>query len=323
MKIVITDGYTLNPGDLSWEPLHSLGEVIYYDRSAPADILPRCRPANIIVTNKTPVDAATIDAAVDLRLIAVTATGYNMVDTMAARKRGIPVCNVPEYGTDSVAQHTFALLLELSNSVGRYDQSVREGEWQRSPDFCYCKTPLIELKGKTLGLVGFGRIGRQVARIAQAFGMRVLYTGRPAAPGAASSRGASSAQAVPMNTLFKESDFISLHCPLTADNHSFIDAKLLSLIKPAAFLINTSRGQLINETDLAAALRNHVLAGAALDVLATEPPPPDHPLIGLPNCLLTPHIAWMSWEARQRLLQTTIDNIRLALSGAPQHVVNP
>jgi glycerate dehydrogenase len=310
MKIVITDGYTLNPGDLSWEPLHALGEVIYYDRTAPADIFVRCRPANIIVTNKTPIDSATIDAATGLRLIAVTATGYNMVDTMAARKRGISVCNVPEYGTDSVAQHTFALLLELSNSVGRYDQSVREGEWQRSPDFCYSKVPLIELKGKTLGLIGFGRIGRQVARIAQAFGMRILYSGR-------------SAQAVPMDTLFKESDFISLHCPLTADNHSFINTEFLSYMKPTAFLINTARGQLINETDLAVALRNKVLAGAALDVLAIEPPPPGHPLIGLSNCLLTPHIAWMSWEARQRLLQTTIDNIRRALSGAPQHVVNP
>ena len=327
MKIVITDGYTLNPGDLSWEPLHTSGEVIYYDRTAPADILLRCRPANIIVTNKTPIDAATIDAATGLRLIAVTATGYNMVDTMAARERGVPVCNVPEYGTDSVAQHTFALLLELSNSVGRYDQSVREGEWQRSPDFCYSKAPLIELKGKTLGLIGFGRIGRQVARIAQAFGMRILYSGRSAdgfhQPGEGDPSAEQSPQAVPMTTLFKESDFISLHCPLTADNHSFINAEFLSYMKPTAFLINTARGQLINEADLAAALRNKVLAGAALDVLATEPPPPGHPLIGLSNCLLTPHIAWMSWEARQRLLQTTIDNIRRALSGAPQHVVNP
>ena len=230
MQIVITDGYTLNPGDLSWEPFYKLGEVTYYDRTAAADIGSRCRPSNIIVTNKTPIDAATIGAAGDLRLIAVTATGYNMVDVGAARERGIPVCNVPEYGTDSVAQHTFALLLELSNGVGGYDRSVREGDWQRSLDFCYSKTPLIELKGKTLGLVGFGRIGRQVARIAEAFGMRVLYYRRSApdlVPGSEAGLAGSGVlaeqappKAVPMERLFSESDFISLHCPLTAGNHS-------------------------------------------------------------------------------------------------------
>ena len=314
MQIVITDGYTLNPGDLSWEPFYELGEVIYYDRTAAADIGSRCRDSNIIVTNKTPIGAATIAAAVDLRLIAVTATGYNMVDVGTARERGILVCNVPEYGTDSVAQHTFALLLELCNGVGGYDRSIREGDWQRSLDFCYSKTPLIELRGKTLGLVGFGRIARQVARIAEAFGMHVLYSSRSASVGAP--------RAVPMDRLFSQSDFISLHCPLTADNHSFINAPLLSLMKPTAFLINTARGQLINEGDLAEALKTRQLAGAALDVLASEPPPPGHPLIGLSNCLLTPHIAWMSWEARHRLLTMTADNIRAALAGAPRNVVN-
>lgn len=312
MKIIITDGYTLNPGDLSWRPLDAFGEVVYYDRTSPGEVKQRCSGANIILTNKTPINEETIDAATGLRLIAVTATGYNMVDTVAARKRGIPVCNVPEYGTDSVAQHTFALLLELSNHVGDYAQSVREGEWQRSPDFCYRREPLIELKGKTLGLIGFGRIGQQVARIAQAFDMRVLYHRRSPADAGSTS----------LETLFSDSDFISLHCPLTPENHSFINAKLLSLMKPTAFLINTSRGQLINETDLATALHNKTLAGAALDVLSTEPPPTGHPLIGLPNCLLTPHIAWMSAEARRRLLETTIDNVRLALAGTPQHVVN-
>jgi glycerate dehydrogenase len=312
MKIIITDGYTLNPGDLSWRPLDAFGEVVYYDRTSPDEVKQRCSEANIILTNKTPINEETINAATGLRLIAVTATGYNMVDTVAARKRGIPVCNVPEYGTDSVAQHTFALLLELTDHVGDYAQSVREGEWQRSPDFCYGREPLIELKGKTLGLIGFGRIGQQVARIAQAFNMVVLYHRRSSAD----------AQSAALETIFKDSDFISLHCPLTPDNASFINAKLLSLMKPTAFLINTSRGQLINETDLAEALRNKVLAGAALDVLSTEPPPPGHPLIGLANCLLTPHIAWMSAEARRRLLGTTIDNVRLALAGTPQHVVN-
>jgi glycerate dehydrogenase len=328
MKIIITDGYTLNPGDLSWEPLDAFGEVLYYDRTSPEEVRQRCSVGNIILTNKTPIDKATIDAAPGLRLIAVTATGYNMVDTEAARKRAIPVCNVPEYGTDSVAQHTFALLLELSNNVGDYAQSVRDGEWQRSPDFCYRRTPLIELKGKTLGLIGFGRIGQQVARIALAFDMRVLYNRRSSAPQQAGTKAAIPAspgmpRPVAMNTLFEESDFISLHCPLTPENHSFINARYLSLMKPTAFLINTSRGQLIHEADLATALRNKTLAGAALDVLATEPPPPGHPLTGLPNCLVTPHIAWMSGDARRRLLQTTIENVRLALAGTPQHVVNP
>ena len=315
MKIVITDGYTLNPGDLSWRPFDQLGEVIYYDRTSPGEVKDRCRPANVIITNKTTISEETIDAATDLQLIAVTATGYNVVDIAAARRRGIPVCNVPEYGTDSVAQHAFALLLELSNQVGRHAESVREGEWQRSADWCYGKTRLIELKGKTLGLVGFGRIGQQMARIAQVFGMQVLYYSRSAR--------STLAKAVPLNTIFEESDFISLHCPLTPDNHSFINAKLLSLMKPTAFLINTARGQLIHETDLAAALQNRVLAGAALDVLAIEPPLPGHPLIGLPNCLFTPHIAWMSGEARQRLMQMSFENVRLALNGTPQHVVNP
>lgn len=322
MKIIITDGYTLNPGDLSWQPLDAFGEVVYYDRTSPDEVKQRCSGANIILTNKTPINEETINAATGLRLIAVTATGYNMVDTAAARKRGIPVCNVPEYGTDSVAQHTFALLLELSNHVGDYAQSVREGDWQRSPDFCYCRTPLIELKGKTLGLVGFGRIGQQVARIAQAFDMRVLYHRRSPALHEVRAKASGIPQLVDLNTIFQDSDFISLHCPLTPDNASFINTKLLSLMKPTAFLINTSRGQLVNEYDLATALRNKTLAGAALDVLSTEPPPAGHPLIGLPNCLLTPHIAWMSGEARRRLLATTIDNVRLALAGTPQHVVN-
>lgn len=314
MKIVITDGYTLNPGDLSWGGFDPLGTVIYYDRTSPTEVTERCRPANVIITNKTPISEETINAAPDLQLIAVTATGYNVVDVAAARRRGIPVCNVPEYGTDSVVQHAFALLLECSNQAGRHAESVREGEWQRSADWCYGKAPLIELKGKTLGLVGFGRIGQQMARIAQVFGMQVLYHSRSAK--------STLAKAVSLNTLFEESDFISLHCPLTPDNHSFINAKLLSLMKRTAFLINTARGQLIHEADLAAALKNGVLAGAALDVLATEPPLPGHPLIGLPNCLLTPHIAWMTGEARGRLMQMTVENVRLALAGTPQHVVN-
>ena len=314
MKIVITDGYTLNPGDLSWRPFDQLGEVIYYDRTTAGEVVERCRPANVIITNKTTIDAQTIRAAADLKLIAVSATGYNVVDIGAARERGIPVCNVPEYGTDSVAQHAFALLLELASRVGQHERSVREGEWHQSADWCYGKAPLTELKGKILGLVGFGRIGQQMARIAQAFGMQVIYFSRSAR--------STLARAAPMDVLFAESDFISLHCPLTPDNHSFINAKYLSLMKPTAYLINTARGQLIQEADLADALRRGVLAGAALDVLSAEPPLPGHPLIGLANCLITPHIAWMSGEARRRLMQTTFENVQLALAGRPQHVVN-
>jgi len=314
MQIVITDGYTLNPGDLSWRAFDQLGELVYYDRTRPGEVKDRCAAAEVIITNKTTVNEDTILAAAGLRIIAVTATGYNVVDTEAARRRGILVCNVPAYGTDSVAQHTIALLLELTNQAGMHARSVNEGEWQNAQDWCYAKKPLIELKGKTLGLIGFGNIGQQVAHIAQAFGMQVLYYSR--------SSKSTLARPVPLQSIFEESDFISLHCPLTADNHSFVNAKLLSLMKPAAYLINTARGQLIHEEDLANALKNQKLAGAALDVLAVEPPPVGHPLIGLPNCLITPHNAWMSREARQRIMQTTFENVRLAMAGTPQNVVN-
>lgn len=314
MKIVITDGYTLNPGDLSWEPFDALGEVIYYDRTRPEEIMARCREAHVIVTNKTPVSAEVIASAKDLKLIAVTATGYNVVDIAAAKRKGIPVCNVPEYGTHSVAQHALALLLELTNHVGRHAQSVREGEWVRAIDWSYARAPLIELKDKTLGIVGLGRIGNQAANIAHALGMNVIYHGGraekiPATP-------------VSLEELFSKSDFISLHCPLKADNQEFVNTALLSRMKPTAYLINTSRGQLIREPDLADALKKGVLAGAALDVLSKEPPPADHPLLGLPNCLITPHNAWLSYEARQRILDTTIQNVKMGIEGRPQHVVN-
>ncbi|MHA4806721.1 D-2-hydroxyacid dehydrogenase [Flavitalea flava] len=325
MKIIITDGYALNPGDLSWKSFDALGEVIYFDRTPVGEVRERCREADVIITNKTPLDEKTIDGAVNLKVITVAATGYNVVDIQAARRRGIPVCNVPEYGTDSVAQHTFALLLELSNQVGRHARSVREGKWQGAIDWCFAETPLMELRGKTLGLIGFGRIARQVCRIAQAFGMNVLYytrSGKPAPASLDPAIPATGAKPVSMKEVFEKSDYISLHCPLTPENHSFINTEILSLMKPSAFLINTARGQLIREADLAAALQSGLLAGAALDVLASEPPPSDHPLISLANCWITPHNAWMSWEARQRIMQTTFDNVRQALSGTPQHVVN-
>jgi glycerate dehydrogenase len=288
---------------------------VIYDRTAAGEVASRCREALVIVTNKTPVTRETIAAAKDLQVIVVTATGYNIVDVAAASERRIPVCNVPGYGTDSVAQHTFALLLELANHVGLNAGSVSRGDWSRSPDFSYSVKPIVEISGKTLGIVGFGRIGQKVGEIARAFGMKVIYQSNHVVPSAY-------AKPVPLGELFSVSDFVSLHCPLKPDNREFVNAALLSGMKPSACLINTARGQLIREPDLADALRNKRIAGAALDVLSTEPPPADHPLIGLGNCIITPHNAWLSLEARQRILKTTIDNVSRALHGQPANVVN-
>ena len=314
MQIVITDGYTLNPGDLSWEVFKQLGDIVYYDRTPADKTMERCRNATVIITNKTPITSQVIAAAAQLKVIAVIATGYNVVDTVAAKERNIPVCNVPVYGTNTVAQHTFALLLELANHVGKHAQSVIDGDWIRSADWSYTKTPVIELSGKVLGIIGFGRIGQQTANIARAFGMQVIYYDR------LNKRAVE--DAVSLKELLDKSDFISLHCLLTADNNSMINSEFLSAMKPTAFLINTSRGQLINENDLADALKNHVIAGAALDVLSAEPPAGDNPLIGLTNCIITPHNAWTSFEARQRIMQTTFNNVKNALAGDPQNVVN-
>lgn len=313
MKLVITDGYTLNPGDLDWSPFQQFGELVYYDRTDTSEVVARCKNADIIVTNKTPIDETVIRSAKNLKVIAVTATGYNIVDIVTAKKHEVVVCNVPEYGTHSVAQHTFALLLELTNHAGKNAQSVREGEWVKSVDFSYSKAPIIELKDKVLGIVGLGKIGNQTAVIAQAFGMDIIhYRGRPS--------GVSSRE-VNLDELFSTSDFISLHCPLRPDNNAFVNRNLLRLMKPTAFLINTSRGQLIQESDLAEALNNRVLAGAALDVLSKEPPPADHPLLNARNCLITPHNAWLSFEARERIMNTTFGNIKAALLGQPTNVV--
>jgi glycerate dehydrogenase len=312
-SIVITDGHTLNPGDLSWEMFSQFGNVVNYDRTGRHEVVERCKDAMIIITNKTPIAADLIREAKNLKGIAVTATGYNIVDVGAARELGIPVSNVPGYGTDSVAQHTFAFILELANGIGVNSQSVADGDWARSRDFCYTKTPLIEIAGKTLGIVGYGTIGRKVAEIARVFGMRVLYNS-PSLMG-------KDPAAVNPETIFRESDFVTLHCPLTKQNHGFVDKDLLAKMKPTAFLINTARGQLINEPDLRDALREGRLAGAALDVLSSEPPPADHPLIGLSNCIITPHNAWCSFEARQRIMEITINNVRAMLKGEPVNVV--
>lgn len=314
MKIVITDGFTLNPGDLSWDKFESIGEVEYYDRSQANEILQRVKDADVIVTNKTPLFAEIIQQCARLKVIAVTATGYNIVDVAAAKAKKIIVCNVPEYGTHSVAQHAIALLLELANRVNVNNQSVHEGGWSSSVDWSYSKLPIIELKDKVLGIVGLGRIGNQTAKIAEALGMKLIFfRGNP--------KGVD-AKEVSLEELFKQSDFISLHCPLRPDNEKFVNHELLSHMKVTAFLINTSRGQLIDEEALGAALKKGSIAGAALDVLSKEPPPKDHPLIGLDNCIITPHTAWLSKEARTRILDTSFENVQRALKGEPQNVVS-
>ena len=314
MEIIITDGYTLNPGDLSWKPFNELGEVKYYDRSSAIETVKKCANADIIIVNKTPIGADIIASTANLKMIAVAATGYNNIDIVAAAKRNITVCNVPAYGTHSVAQHVFALLLHLTNHVSLNASSVQVGEWQIAKDWCYSLQPIIELKDKVMGIVGFGKIGKQVAMIAQAFGMKVIYSG--------GREMLANTQQVSLDELFKISDVVSLHCPLTKDNKSFVNINLLGLMKPTAFLINTSRGLLINENDLALALQKGFLAAAALDVLSMEPPDKENPLTGLKNCIITPHTAWMSAEARLRIMQVTLDNIKAFLKGTPQNVVS-
>lgn len=317
MTITILDGHTLNPGDLSWQPLQVLGDCRIFDRTTPDQISARAGDAEIILTNKVILSREIIAALPKLRCIGVLATGYNVVDTVAARARGIPVTNVPDYSTRSVAQLTFALLLELTHAAGHHAQTVRAGRWSQSPDFCYWDQPLLELDGLAFGIVGFGRIGREVAKIAQAFGLRVLVHSRtvPSSlpPGV---------ELVSLEELFTRADVVSLHCPLTPDTRNLVDARRLGLMKPSAFLLNTSRGPLVDEVALAEALNAGRIAGAGLDVLATEPPPATNPLLTARNCLITPHLAWASTAARRRLLQIAADNIRTFLAGSPQNVVN-
>lgn len=316
-NIVVLDGYTLNPGDLSWEALRQLGRCEIHDRTPAADVVRRAAGAQVVLTNKTVLTREQIGSLPELRYIGVLATGFNCVDAVAARERGIPVCNVPTYGTRSVAQHTLALLLELTQRCGHHAATVAEGRWAACPDFCYADYPLIELDGLTLGIVGFGRIGRAVAELARAFGMNIIADDHriPAeAPGWV--------KFVPMDELLRTSDVISLHCPLTPQTKQLVNAERLALMKPSAFLLNTSRGPLIDEAALAAALNSGRLAGAALDVLSVEPPPPEHPLFAATNCLVTPHIAWASQAARKRLLATAIENVRAFLADRPTNVVN-
>lgn len=313
MKIVVLDGFTANPGDLSWEAFTALGDCTIHDRTAPNEIVDRLRDAEVALTNKAILDATTFEQLPSLRYVGVVATGYNNVDVAAARSRNIPVCNVPEYGTATVAQAVFALLLELTNRTGHHAETVRSGRWCRSLDFCYWDGSLIELSGLTLGIVGYGRIGQAVARIGRAFGMRILAYRRSGDLGPEGSD---------LDTLFRTSDVISLHCPLTPETRAMVDAKRLAQMKPGAFLINTARGLLIQEADLADALNAGRLAGAGLDVLSVEPPTETHPLLHARNCVITPHIAWATRAARGRLLHLTAENLRAFLRGTPQNIVN-
>ena len=315
MKIIILDGYTTNPGDCSWEAVSDQGELVVFDRTGPAEILPRADGAEIVLTNKTPLAAETLAELPTVRLISVLATGVNVVDLEAARAGGITVCNVPGYSTPHVAQTVFALLLELTNRTADHTAAVRAGDWTACPDFCFWRGELVELAGRTLGVVGYGAIGRAVATIGKAFGMRVLASRRSAAT---AEEGVAFTD---IDTVFRESDVISLHCPLTPETEGLVNATRLATMKPTAYLINTARGGVVVEEDLAAALNAGTLAGAGLDVLSAEPPPADNPLLTATNCLITPHLAWASRASRERLIAATAENIRGFLAGTPQNVV--
>ncbi|ANE45687.1 glycerate dehydrogenase [Paenibacillus swuensis] len=318
MNIVVLDGYTLQQNDLSWAHLQTLGDVTVYDRTASEEILTRAQDADIILTNKTPLTAETLEHLPRLRYIGVLATGYNIVDVETARKRGIPVTNVPAYGTNSVAQFVFALILELAQQVGKHASAVASGTWANCPDFSFTCTPLMELAGKTIGLIGLGKIGNQTAVIARAFGMKVIAVGS----GRRSPAPVEGIEWVELPELLTRSDVISLHCPLTPDTFELINKDRLQLMKSTAYIINTSRGQIIVEQDLADALHNGELAGAALDVLSVEPPHPDNPLLHAPNCIITPHIAWASKEARENLMDAAVENVRQFQAGTLINVVN-
>lgn len=318
MKIVVLDGHTLNPGDNPWDEVARFGELVVHDRTPEELIVERSTGAQIVLTNKARLSGATLAALPQLKLVCVLATGFNVVDLESSARLGIPVVNVPEYGSDSVAQHTFALLLELSNRVARYDAAVKRGDWSDSVDFTLVAEPPTELCGQSLGIVGLGRIGGRVARIANAFGMQVLAhnpVSRLAPEGVP-------VQWLALEELFARADVLSLHCPLTAQNEGLVNRARLELMPKHALLINTSRGGLVNEPDLAQALNRGALAGAALDVSAREPIAPDSPLLTAKNCVITPHIAWATLAARRRLMATTAGNIRAYLAGAPQNVVN-
>jgi glycerate dehydrogenase len=317
MRIVVLDGQTLNPGDLSWSALEKLGDCQVYDGTPAEQVVSRSEGVDALIINKIELNRDTIDALGQLKYVGVTATGYNVVDLAAARARGVVVTNVPTYGTQSVVQVVFAHLLELCHHVGHHSRTVRDGKWCECESFCYWDRPLVELESLTMGIIGYGRIGRATAKLAGAFGMKVIayhpivdHIAEPDVP------------QVELDELFKISDVVSLHCPLNANNKGMVNAQRLMLMKETAFLINTARGPLVNEQDLADALNSGQIAGAGLDVLSAEPPRRDNPLLNAKNCYITPHLAWATRSARQRLMQTTISNLRAFLAGKPVNVVN-
>lgn len=317
MKIVVLDGYTENPGDLSWDGLRALGELVVYDRTAPEEAAARIGNAGIVVTNKVPITRELLDHCPNIRYISVLATGYNVVDLAAARERGIPVSNVPAYSTAAVGQFTIGMLLEICSQIGLHSRSVHSGEWAACPDFSYTKTPLIELAGKTMGIIGFGRIGRQTGAIASAMGMRVLATGsRPCDEGRAI------ADYVDLDTLLRQSDVISLHCPLFPETTGIINRDSIAKMKDGVILLNMARGPMIVEADLAQALNSGKVYAAGVDVVSAEPIRSDNPLLTAKNCFITPHIAWASKECRQRIMDITEQNIRSFLEGVVQNRVN-
>jgi len=318
MKIVVLDGYTLNPGDLSWDELKKFGEVDIYDRTPLDKVMERAGGAEIVFTNKTPVGGDTIRQLPSLKFIGVLATGYNVVDTEAAKAKGVVVANVPGYGTPSVVQMTFALLLELCQHVQQHSEVVREGKWSRSLDFCFWDYPLVELEGKTLGIIGFGSIGQRVGDVATAFGMNIIGNSRHRRD--QSHRPNFHWAEVP--ELLAQSDVVSIHCPLFPETRGLINKESLQTMKSSAFLINTARGPIVVDQDLADALNNDVIAGAGIDVLSVEPPSKDNPLFSAKNCIITPHIAWATKEARSRLMDITVSNLAAFLSGNPVNVVN-
>lgn len=321
MKIVILDGYTENPGDLSWEGFEALGELTVYDRTEPTceqDIIGRIGGAEIVIVNKTCITRAVLDACPNIRYIGVLATGYNVVDVAAAKERGIPVCNVPAYGNDAVGQFAIALLLEICHRIGHHDRAVRAGRWGESGDFCFWDHPLIELAGKAMGIIGFGRIGQVTGRIARALGMNVIaYDQAP------NDSGRSLAEYVPLDELFAKSDVISLHCPLFPSTKGIINKGTIAKMKDGVIIINNARGPLIVEQDLADALQSGKVYAAGVDVVEVEPIRADNPLLHAKNCVITPHISWAPKESRQRLMDIAVNDLKAFLAGAPINVVNP
>lgn len=317
MKIVVLDGYTENPGDLSWAPLEELGELTVYPRTGEDQIVQRIGAAEIVITNKTPITRSTLQACPRIRYIAVLATGYNVIDIAAARERGIPVSNVPTYGTAAVGQFAIAMLLEICHHVAHHSQSVHDGAWSRCQDWCYWDYPLIELDGKTMGIIGFGRIGQQTGKIAKAMGMRVLaYDAHP------NDTGRDIADYVPLEELLGQSDVIALHCPLFPETAGIINRDTIAAMKDGVIILNNSRGPLIVEQDLADALNSGKVYAAGLDVVATEPILEDNPLLKAKNCIITPHISWAPRESRQRIMDCTVDNVRAFLEGDARNVIN-